>query len=137
MVEYRDRNKYLPEYEKFLAKVPMNILICRAEKRHDFPSFAEIAKGSKWVRISKSPRGHFTAELRCKRKCGTTCWRYYNESGGIARSTKVSNMAYDYDTEKGYRLPKEASSGRGLTREMNNMARLELLTRLAEWITEE
>lgn len=134
---YRDPEEYLPFYGIYLQRLPMNVLKCRVDG-HDFPDEEkELKKGkNSRVKIRRTRRGSYIKETPCNRKCGTSVFRFIDSSGYIEKAAKVQHDEYEYP-EYGYLLPEKARSGHGLTRQMRAMARLELLNRLNEWITEE
>jgi hypothetical protein len=148
MPEFRDRGKYLPAYQQYLERLPMNVLQCRIYG-HKYPDLhEELKKGSKSrAKVRKSRIGNVSIQIECLRKCGTSIYRFRTFDGYVDRPNRVihedknailmsERREYDYDNPT-YLVPPEARSGHGLTKEMNAMARAEELTRLTEWITEE
>jgi hypothetical protein len=141
MPEYHDRDKYLPQYRKYLENVSINILKCRIYG-HQFPDLdIELKKGDKSkAHVHRSRLGNYVIQIECRRKCGTVLTRFRTSDGYRERSNRVERPTdkgeYDYENP-GYKLPPEARSGHGLTQEMNAMAREEELMRLSEWITQE
>lgn len=143
MPEFRDRDKYIPAYEKYLQNVSMSILKCRIYG-HDIPDLdVELRRKNSTARVWKTRRGSTVIQVECKRKCGTIVTRFRAPGGYIEKANRVQHVneqderkEYDYDNPR-YLLPPEARSGHGLTKEMNAMAREEELNRLAEYITEE
>ena len=140
MPQYRDRDEYLPAYQKYLERAPMNVLKCRIYG-HRFPDLdEELKRARSRASVRRTRMGTIIIEIECSRRCGTFLSRFRTSDGYRAKANKISHQddrkEYDYDNP-GYLLPPEARSGHGLTAEMNAMARAEEITRLEEWITEE
>ena len=135
MPEYHDRDQYLPQYQKYLSSVPMNVLQCRIYG-HRFPDLdKELRRGDKSrAHVTRNRRGTIIINIQCERKCGTFLTRFRTSDGYKERSNRVwredDRREYDYENP-GYKLPPEARSGHGLTVEMNAMARAEEMERLA------
>jgi hypothetical protein len=140
MPEYRDRDTYLPAYQKYLERVPSNILKCRIYG-HKFPDLDdELKKKNSRASVRRNRRGTIVIQIECGRRCGTYLTRFRTADGYRARSNRIyredDRKEYDYDNP-GYLLPPEARSGHGLTVEMNAMARAEEMERLSDWITDD
>jgi len=142
MPEYHDRDKYLPAYRQYLERVPMNVLKCRIYG-HRFPDLdSELKRKNPRASVRKTKLGNVVIQIECERHCGTYLTRfrssdgYVNHANRVVRPDEDKREEYDYENP-GYKLPPEARSGHGLTKEMNAMAREEELMRLDEWITQE
>ena len=114
------------EFDLYVQRLPRGALLCRANQNHRFPDW-----GTKGSHASRK-NGVTLIEAKCSRHCGTQLTQLVDEDGYVTKRRLLT-----YDEDKGYKLPKEARTGKGLSKAMNARFRQELLIRNADWITEE
>jgi hypothetical protein len=128
----QSNGQWFGNYLQWLETAPLKVLQCRRDG-HKFPSW-EAAVHSKRSRVAKV-HGVVEIEIPCSNKCGVARTQFCDpETGEMSRRNKI---VLDYSRNREYLIPKNARSGRGFTREQRAAVRVETITRLGDWITDE
>jgi hypothetical protein len=131
MADENGNGQWFGNYLKWLEGAPLKVLQCRRDG-HRFRDWESAARKPGMVR---KIHGVVEIDAPCGNKCGVARTQFCDpETGELTRRNKI---ILDYSGNPAYLVPKEARSGRGFTREMRAAVRVETITRLAEWITDE